>query len=145
MHPVWTDHKKVILRLSSWQVDDLKRKMLGVARKLGYGNLNFSTFIDTMRDDPSQQFKSRCADGSQWSTTLKLLYSWKGSVIIKICLFIFSFLKQHNFLQNIHLVLKLTTSWSRMSSHNHLTVAPESAIFVVVVGNSLNQLQHNLQ
>jgi uncharacterized protein (DUF885 family) len=41
------------------QVDDLKRKMLGVARKLGYGNLNFSTFIDTMRDNPSQQFKSR--------------------------------------------------------------------------------------
>jgi hypothetical protein len=33
--------------------------MLGVARKLGYGNLNFSTFIDTMRDKPSQQFKSR--------------------------------------------------------------------------------------
>lgn len=33
--------------------------MMSVAKKLGYTKTNFSTFIDTFRDSPFQQFKSR--------------------------------------------------------------------------------------
>jgi len=40
-------------------VEDLKIKMMSVAKKLGYTKMNFSTFIDTIRDSPFQQFKSR--------------------------------------------------------------------------------------